>query len=75
MVSVSQGGLLKVILASRMTGNPQISGEISGQNHVLFCREWGLVKITRYLCREWGLSVVKISENFLSKEIIYCQTR
>ena len=25
-----QGGLLTVILASRMTGNPQISGEISG---------------------------------------------
>ena len=36
-----QGGLLTVIPASRMTGNPQISGEISGQNHVFFMSRMG----------------------------------
>ena len=44
-----------------MTGNPQISGEISAQNHGSLCREWGLVKIMRNLYREWGLTLVKIS--------------
>ena len=53
-VFVGQGRILTVILASRMTGNHQISGEISGQNHAPLCREWVLVKITHYLCREWG---------------------
>ena len=39
-----QGGILTVILASGMTGNPQISGEISGQNHALFMSQMGSVQ-------------------------------
>ena len=38
---INQGGILTVILASRMTGNPQISGEISGQNHAPFMSQMG----------------------------------
>ena len=36
-----QGGILTVILASRMKGNPQISGKISGQNHAPFMSRMG----------------------------------
>ena len=40
------GGILTVILASRMTGNPQGSGKIFGQNHALYLMsqigfQWG----------------------------------
>ena len=44
-----QGGLLTVILASRMTGNPQISGEISGENHALLMSRMGSGQIMRNL--------------------------
>ena len=37
----SQGGILTVILASRMIGNLQISGEIYGQNHASFMSRMG----------------------------------
>ena len=41
-LTARQGGISTVILASRMTGNPQISGEISGQNYALFMSPVGL---------------------------------
>ena len=40
-IDAKQGGILTVILASRMTGNPQISGEIFGQNHTLYMSRIG----------------------------------
>ena len=58
-----QDGILTVILASRMTGNPQISGEISGQNHALFMSRMGSGQNH------------EVGSNFLSKETVSCQRK
>ena len=71
-----QDGILTVILASRMTGNPQISGEISGQNHAPFMSRMGCAQNHALFMSQMGSGQNhEVGSNLVSKETISFQRK
>ena len=70
----NQGGILTVILASRMTGNPQFSGEISCQNHAPYLSPMGSGQNHALFMSRMGFigSVNKLKHK---EDVISCQRK